>query len=274
MADFHVLTGHDGTVDFPTVRTIGVGDLLEALRLGWRDFWRKPSHLVFLGLIYPLAGAAIGLWTSGSNAWPLLFPLISGFALIGPIAALPIYEMSRRQELGLDANWGSALRVLRSPAMPSIIAVGVLLLGIFTAWLLVAQYLYESLFGLGSPATLVDFVRQVFNTAPGQSLMIWGNLAGLCFAAMTLACAVISVPLLVDRDVGAAIAIQTSIRATLRNPVVIAVWGVIVAVLLVLGSLPFLVGLAIVVPVLGHATWHLYRRLVDPAPAMQHQGVR
>ena len=265
MADFHVLTGHDGTVEFPAIRKIGIGDLMDALYLGWRDFWRKPSHLVFLGLIYPLAGAAIGLWTSGSNSWPLLFPLISGFALIGPLAALPIYEMSRRQELGLDTHWQSAFGVLRSPAMPSIIAVGVFLLAIFTAWLMVAQFLYETLFGLGSPGTLTEFLNQVFNTAPGQSLMIWGNLIGLGFAAVTLACTVVSIPLLIDRDVGAAIAIQTSIRATLRNPVTIAAWGFVVAALLVLGSLPFLIGLAIVVPVLGHATWHLYRKAVDPS---------
>ena len=182
MADFHVLTGSSGRVDFPAVRTIGIGDLIEALRLGWRDFWQKPSHLVFLGLIYPLVGAAIGLWTSGSNSWPLLFPLISGFALIGPLAALPIYEMSRRQELGLDTHWSSALGVLRSAAMPSIVAVGIFLLALFTVWLMVAQFLYESLFGPGSPPTLAIFLDQVFNTAPGQSLMIWGNLIGFGFA--------------------------------------------------------------------------------------------
>ena len=267
MAELHVLTGPSGTVAFPTVRKIGFGDLTEALRLGWQDFWKKPSHLAFLGLIYPLAGAAIGLWTSGSKSWPLMFPLISGFALIGPLAPLQIYEMSRRQELGLDTHWRSAFGVLRSPAMPSIIAVGILLLGIFTVWLMVAQFLYESLFGLGSPASLSAFIGQVFNTAPGQSLMIWGNIIGFCFAALTLACAVITIPLLLDRDVGAAIAIQTSVRATLRNPLMIAIWGLIVAGLLVLGSLPFLVGLAIVVPVLGHATWHLYRRLIEPFPS-------
>jgi uncharacterized membrane protein len=128
MADFHVLTGAQGKVAFPRVRTIGFDDLGTALAMGWRDFWRKPSHLVFLGLIYPLVGAAIGLWTSGSNSWPLLYPLISGFALIGPLAALPIYEISRRQELGLEASWRSAFGVLRSPAMPSIVAVGVFLM--------------------------------------------------------------------------------------------------------------------------------------------------
>lgn len=272
MASFHVLTGQAGAVDFPTVRNIRIGDLFDALSLGWRDFWRKPSHLVFLGLIYPFAGAAIGLWTSGSNSWPLLFPLVSGFALVGPIAALPIYEMSRRQELGLDTHWRSAFGVLRSPAMPSIIAVGLFLLALFTAWLMVAQFLYEQFFGLGSPATLLVFLDQVVNTAPGQSLMIWGNLIGLAFAVVALSTAVVSIPLLLDRDVGAAIAIQTSVRATLKNPIVIAVWGLIVAALLIIGSLPLLVGLAIVVPVLGHATWHLYRRIVvEGTSALTHR---
>ena len=264
MADFHVLTGPDGAVAFPTVRRIGIGDLMAALAAGWRDFWRKPSHLVFLGLIYPFMGVAIALLTSGANGWPLLFPLISGFALLGPLAALPIYEMSRRQELGLSTEWRAAFGVLRSPAMPSIIAVGIFLLALFTVWLLVAQSLYEHFLGIGAPASLFVFADQVFNTAPGQSLIIWGNLIGFGFAVIALASAVITIPLQLDRDVGAAIAIQTSIRATLRNPVMIAIWGLLVAVLLVLGSLPFLVGLAIVVPVLGHATWHLYRRMIEP----------
>jgi uncharacterized membrane protein len=266
MAEIHVLTGAEGTISFPAVRRITLSDLGEALALGWRDFWQHPSHLAFLGLIYPIAGVAIAIWTSGANGWPLLFPLVSGFALIGPVAALPIYEMSRRQELGLDTHWRSAFGVLRSPAMPSIIAVGVFLLALFTVWLMLAQFLYESLFGPGSPATLMEFVKEVFATPQGRVLMLWGNLIGFCFAAVALASSVITVPLLVDRDGGAAIAILTSIRATLRNPLVIAVWGMIVAALLVLGSIPLLGGLAIVVPVLGHATWHLYRRVVEPLP--------
>ena len=142
MAEFHVLTAAGERRDIPAIRQIGMADLNEALREGWRDFWAKPSHLAFLGLIYPLMGAAIGVWSSGNNAWPLLFPLISGFALIGPIAALPIYEMSRRQEMGLDTTWRSTLGVFRSPAMPSILALGIGLILIFTSCLIVAQFLY------------------------------------------------------------------------------------------------------------------------------------
>ena len=264
MANFHVLTGAAERLDIPEVRRITVSDLMDSLGEGWRDFWEKPSHLAFLGLIYPLMGAALGIWSSGQNAWPLLFPLISGFALVGPLAALPIYEMSRRQEMGLDTNWRSAFQVFRSPAMPSIAAVGIGLMLLFTAWLLVAQFLYESLFGPGSPPTFLAFLNEIFTTGPGQSLMIWGNLIGLVFAVVALATAVVTIPLLLDRDVGAAVAVQTSIRAVAANPLVMAVWGIMVAALLVLGSLPLLVGLAIVVPLLGHATWHLYRKVVVP----------
>lgn len=266
MANFHVLTGTGERVEFPAIQRIGMRDLGAALAAGWNDFWRKPSHLVFLGLIYPLVGGFLAAWSSGANAWPTLFPLISGFALLGPVAALPIYEMSRRQERGLDTDWLSALQVLRSPAMPSIIAVGIMLLLVFTAWLMVAQFYYESLFGPGSPASLTAFAGEVFGTAEGSMLMLWGNLIGLGFAALVLATTVITVPLLLDRDVGAAIAVQTSVRATLANPLVIAAWGVIVALLLLAGSIPILVGLAVVVPILGHATWHLYRRIVVPSP--------
>jgi uncharacterized membrane protein len=267
MTNFHVLTNAGDQLDIPEIRSIGPADLVDALKLGWRDFWNKPSHLAFLGLIYPLCGAMLAVWTSGNNSWPLLFPLVSGFALVGPFLALPIYEMSRRQELGLDTHWRAAFDVFRTPAFASIAALGVMMLIAFTVWLMVAQFIYEAHFGPGSPPTFMAFLNEVFTTSQGQSLMIWGNVIGFIFAAGVLASMVISIPLLLDRDVGAAVAVITSLRVTLKNPVTIALWGLMVAGLLVLGSIPLLVGLAIVVPVLGHATWHLYRKAVVPHTA-------
>lgn len=264
MAGFHVLTNSD-RLDTPEIRRLHFNDLTGALAEGWHDFWLRPSHLAFLGLLYPLVGAMIAVWSSGNNSWPLLFPLISGFALVGPFLALPIYEMSRRQEEGLDTHWRAAFDVFRTPAFASIAALGVMMLIVFTIWLMVAQFIYEQFFGPGSPPTLMAFINEVVSTPQGMSLMIWGNLIGFVFAALVLSTMVVSIPLLLDRDVGAAIAVQTSVRVTLQNPVLIAVWGLIVAALLVIGSIPLLVGLCIVVPVLGHATWHLYRRAVVPA---------
>ena len=262
---FHVLTAAGDRLDIPQVRRLRFADLRFALTQGWRDFWRRPSHLAFLGLIYPLVGAALAVWSSGTNSWPLIFPLISGFALVGPLVALPIYEMSRRQETEPDVGWIATLSVFRSPAFPSIVAVGVMMLVLFTLWLMTAQSLYESLFGPGSPPSLAAFVAEVFGTAQGTSLMLWGNLLGLGFAVVVLSTSIVAVPLLLDRDVGAAIAVLTSVRLVMRSPLVAATWGIVVAALLMLGSLPMLIGLCIVVPVLGHATWHLYRRGVLPS---------
>ena len=262
MTAFHVYADAAGTAAHPDVRRISFADLSAALRAGLDDFMEMPSHLVFIGIIYPLVGVVLATWTSGANALPLLFPLASGFALIGPVAAIGLYEISRRREQGLPVSWRDALAVRRSPALPSIIAVGVLLLAVFLAWLLVARGLYVELLGPEPPASMAALLDRVFNTRQGWTLFVVGNLIGLIFAILALCTSIVAFPLLLDRDVGAWAAVQTSWRAAMTNPVEIAAWGLIVAALLVLGSLPIFAGLAVVVPILGHATWHLYRRLV------------
>lgn len=146
MAQFHVIAGASETSVYPDVRRISVADVFAALREGLDDFWEKPSHYVFLCLIYPIAGLVLARWTSGANLLPLLFPLMSGFALIGPFAALGLYEISRRRELNLDTSWKHALEVRQSPAIPSIVAVGVMLFLFFIAWILTAQALYNQSF--------------------------------------------------------------------------------------------------------------------------------
>ena len=136
-------------------------------------------------------------------------------------------------------------------------------MGIFLAWLGSAQALYQSLFGYLPPQSYSQFIHDVFTTQAGWKLIVWGNLIGFGFAVWALVISVVSFPLLVDRDVGAAAAITTSVRAVAANPGPMAAWGFIVAALLFLGSLPAFMGLAVVMPVLGHATWHLYRKTVD-----------
>jgi uncharacterized membrane protein len=246
----------------PAVRRIGMSDVWDALARGFDDFRAKPSHYVFLSLIYPICGVVLVTWSSGANMLPLIFPLVAGFALLGPFFAIGLYEISRRRERGMDTSWRHALEVRHSPALPSILAVGAMLLAFFVAWLVVAQLLYTSLFGLEPPQSLALLLASVFGSEAGLLLMLAGNAIGFCFALVVLATTVIAFPLLLDRDVGAVAAIETSLRATLVNPVPIACWGLIVAALLVVGSIPLFVGLAVVMPILGHATWHLYRKLV------------
>lgn len=263
MTEFHVLAGAGDRITHPNIRKIGVADLADALRKGFDDFLDKPSHVVFLCVIYPIVGVVLAAWTSGNNALPMLFPLMSGFALLGPFAAIGLYEISRRREAGLDTSWQHALDVRHSPAVPAIVAVGVLLFVVFITWLLTAQQLYESLFGETVPLSIGAFLSEIFGTARGWSLILFGNAIGFVFAAFVLCTTVVAFPILLDRDVGAWEAITTSFRAVAANPVTMAVWGLIVAVCLAIGSLPLFAGLAIVIPVLGHATWHLYRKVVE-----------
>jgi uncharacterized membrane protein len=163
-------------------------------------------------------------------------------------------------------TWWDAFGARRSHSTDGIIALGVLLLIIFVLWIAVAQAIYVASFGYTPPELIPDFIRRVLTTPAGWTLIIVGNGVGFLFAAAVLTISVVSFPLLLDRDVGAVVAVLTSVRATLKNPLIIAAWGLIVAALLLLGSLPLFVGLAVVMPVLGHSTWHLYRKLVEPGP--------
>ncbi|PZM13159.1 DUF2189 domain-containing protein [Rhizobium tubonense] len=264
MAAFHVMAGAENTFVRPVVRKITVADIIDCLRRGLEDFSEKPSHYVFLCLLYPIAGIVLAAWSSGANLLPLLFPLMSGFALLGPLAAIGLYEISRRRETGQDTSWRHAFDVRHSPALPSIIAVGLMLFALFIAWLVVAQMIYAAYFGDAVPASVSSFLSDVLTTPRGMSLILWGNLTGLVFAVIVLATTVVAFPLLLDRDVGAVAAVDASVRATLANPIPVALWGLIVAGLLVLGTIPIFAGLAVVMPILGHSTWHLYRKLIAP----------
>jgi uncharacterized membrane protein len=263
MAQLHVISGAGEAPEFPTVRTISRADLQDVLARGFDDFWAMPSHVVFVSLIYPIIGIVLAGFMFGYNVLPLLYPLASGFALVGPLAAIGLYELSRRREQELPTDWKYAFDVLRSPAIAAIATLGVVLFVIFISWLMTAQALYTWLYGYAAPASLTGFIHEVLTTSRGWTLILIGNAIGLVYAIVVLAISAISFPLLLDRDVGVAVAVHTSVRAVLKNPVSMALWGLIVAALLVIGSVPAFVGLAIVMPVLGHSTWHLYRRLVE-----------
>jgi uncharacterized membrane protein len=262
MAQIHVIAGAREGLAQPAIRRIDLSDLFEAMARGFADFAAMPSHTIFLCLIYPLVGFFLGALTLGYNALPLFFPLAAGFAIIGPFAAVGLYEISRRRERGLSSTWHHAFDVFRSPALGSIAALGVVLMVLFLVWIATAKAIYVSLFGVLPPESIETFLRSVFTTREGWTLIFYGNAIGFLFAVVALSISVVSFPLLLDRDVGAAAAVLTSLRAVAANPGIMALWGLIVAALLLLGSLPAFAGLAVVMPVLGHATWHLYRRVV------------
>ncbi len=256
------------------IRKIGLPDLNEALRLGWEDFKAVPSHAIILCVIYPVLGLVLFRMVLGYSVLPLLFPLAAGFTLIGPFAALGLYELSRRRQRGEEAAAWDAVHVLRAPSFGAMLELGILLLVLFVTWIAAADAIYIATFGHAPAASIPDFATRILMTPEGWSLIIVGCGVGFLFAVVALCVSVVSFPLMLDRHATAIDAIRTSLRAVMKNPIPMAAWGLIVAVLLVIGSLPFFVGLAIVLPVLGHATWHLYRKVVEPDPNPPQQQPR
>lgn len=244
------------------VNTITNNDLSAALREGWQDFNDKRGDLVFAALIYPVIGL-IAAWAAngGPMTW-LLFPLAAGLSLVGPLAATGFYELARRREAGLESGWQHFLDVARSPRLDGIAVVAVILIALFAGWLVAAGLIYGVFFGLHEPASLGALFGEVLTTPRGWAMIIVGNLIGFAFAVAALALSVVSLPMLIDRDVSAGQALSTSIASVRRNPAVMARWGLTVAALLVAGSIPAFLGLAVVLPWLGYATWHLYRKAV------------
>jgi uncharacterized membrane protein len=250
----------------PVIHSITFADLTDALRLGWDDFKAVPSHAIMLCLIYPVVGIVLARTVLGYAILPLLFPLAAGFALLGPFAALGLYELSRRREAGEDASAWHALDVTRAPSFGAMLGLGLALLVLFLTWLATAQAIYVSAFGHEPAAEIPDFVSKVLTTPQGWQLIIVGCGTGFLFAVVALCVSVVSFPLMLDRHAGVIDAVTTSLRVVARNPLPMAAWGLIVTTLLVVGSLPVFLGLAIVIPLLGHATWHLYRKVLAPNP--------
>jgi len=253
------------------VRKIGLSDLADALRLGWEDFKAIPTHAVVLCVIYPVIGLVLFRLVLGYSVLPLLFPLAAGFTLIGPFAGLGLYELSRRRERGEEAAAWHVMDVLRAPSFGAILELGVFLLVLFGIWIATADAIYVATFGHAPAASIPDFAQRVLTTPEGWTLIIVGCGVGFLFAVVALCVSVVSFPLMLDRHATAIDAIWTSLQAVKQNPFAMAAGGLIVAALLVIGSLPFFVGLAVVLPVLGHATWHLYRKVVeaDPTPPQE-----
>ncbi len=202
----------------PVVRKIGIADLRHALAEGARDFEACRTDVIFLCLLYPIAGVIISRVAFNYGLLPLIFPLIAGFALIAPLFGVGLYEMSRRREQGVAIGWADAFAVLRSPAIGSILVLGLLLLGLFALWLFAASFIYTLTLGPDLPVSATNFARDVLTTPQGWTMIVVGMGVGFLFALLVLMISVVSFPLLV--------------------------------------------GLAIVLPILGHATWHLYRKVV------------
>jgi uncharacterized membrane protein len=251
-----------GTAARIGVNRIRLVDLVDSVEKGIADFREKPTHLFFLAIIYPAATLFAFLVIDNESLMPLVFPILSGLVLIGPFVGLAMEEMSRHRERGLDMSWGHAFNLFESPAFKDVALLGLLNVALFLGWVAAANTIFVMTIGDAWSVGTANFALAVLTTPQGWTMIVLGNLVGLLFAIAALAIGVVSFPMLLDKQCGLATAVETSVRAVMANPVPMAAWGLFVGISLAIGAIPFLVGLAVVVPVLGHSTWHLYRKLV------------
>ncbi|EYD72612.1 DUF2189 domain-containing protein [Limimaricola hongkongensis] len=247
------------------LRKIGTQDLRAALRAGYEDFKAFRSDVIFLCVVYPLAGLVLIRFAMNETLLPLLVPLLTGFALLGPVAAVGLYEMSRRREAGGHPSWAAAFKVAEAPSAIAILTLGLLFLAIFVVWMLAAWIIYAVTLGPEPPVSAAAFISDTLTTTPGWAMIVVGTGVGFVLAASVLVIGLISFPLLLDRHVGVRRAVRASARLARENPRTVAIWGAVVALGLGLGMATLLIGLIFALPILGHATWHLYRRAVEPA---------
>jgi len=242
------------------LRELSFRDLSAAFAEGWADFRACPAHGLFFGAIYAIAGLVLShaLLIRGEAVW--LIPSVAAFPLFAPFAAVGLYEVSRRREAGLPVTWRAVLGALRGRGDEQLVLMGGIIFVGLSFWIIVAHTIFAVFMagsGLGSESL------EVFRTEAGMAMLLVGGAIGALIAYAFYAVTLFSLPMLVDRDVDFISAIITSIRALRANRLVLRVWAFIIAVTLFLAMLPLFLGLLVLLPVLGHATWHLYRRTVE-----------
>jgi uncharacterized membrane protein len=251
-----------GKVD-PVVRQISATDVVEALAKGLRDFQAVPIYGLFFGALYAAGGILIMLSVTAFGMSYLAYPLAAGFALIGPFIAIGLYEVSRRREAGLPLSMLHIWRTMKNRGEIGWMAFVTVF--IFIVWMYQVRLLIALLLGLNvSFSSLQQFITVVLTTNEGLIFLIVGNAVGAVLALVLFSLTVVSFPLLLDRDVDFITAMITSVRAVVTSPIPMLGWGVAIVMVLMISASPLFLGLIITLPVLGHATWHLFRRIVEP----------
>ena len=254
----------------PAVRTVEIDRPWAWLAAGWRDFARVPVLSVAYGVVFSAAGCALIYWLYAAGALYLILPAMAGFALVGPAAAVGLYEVSRRLESGQPVALGAVLRAILSRA-ETLAAMGLVLMLFFLAWMEIALLIFAFFFS-GRAISAGNFIEGVFFAPESLPFLVAGTVAGAILAAVVFAISTVSLPLMLDRDVGVPAAIATSLRAVYRNRKALALWAMIIAVFTSIGVATLFLGLVLTLPLVGYATWHAYRDLVEPEQGDQAPG--
>lgn len=251
----------------PVVRQIAIADIVEALGRGLRDFQGAPLYGLVFGALYAIGGILIVLSLTALGMVYLAYPIAAGFALVGPFVAIGLYQVSRARENGETPTFRMIWSTMRSRSEIGWMAFVTVF--IFIMWMYQVRFLMALFLGLNASfSSLSEFMTVVLTTSEGLMFLGVGNIIGALLAVALFSLTVISFPLVLDRDVDIVTAMITSIRTVAASPFVMLGWAGVIGAVLLLSALPFFLGLVVTLPVLGHATWHLYRRAIAPDTAL------
>lgn len=242
-------------------RNLRFSDLVAALKAGFADFIACPQYGLFFASIYVGAGLflSVALFQWGEPLW--LIPAFAGFPLVAPFTAVGLYEVSRRREAGEPVKWGAVLGAIKGKGDEQLIMMGGIVFVAFSFWMIIAH----GIFAIFMAESGVGESLEAFTTPAGMAMLAVGTLVGAILALAFYAVTVMSLPMLVDREVDFLTAIITSLAAFRSNRPMLIVWAAIIAIALMAAMVPAFLGLLVLLPVFGHATWHLYRRTVRDA---------
>lgn len=249
----------------PVVNRIALADVFDALAAGLRDFQGAPLYGLFFGGIYAAGGLLIVAIATKLGMSYLTYPTAAGFALIGPFVAVGLYEVSRRREAGLPLSWPGVLGVVVEQSRRELGWMAFVTLFVFVVWMYQVRLLLALFLGFQSFASLGEFLDVLITTPEGLMFLAIGHVIGAILSVVLFSLTVVSFPILLDRDLDFITAMITSVRAVTTNPGPMLAWAAIVVGLLIVSLLPAFLGLLLTLPILGHTTWHLYRKLVAPA---------
>ena len=247
---------------YPTVRAVSFADINEAWAQGLRDFRAAPVYGLVFGGFYAAGGIVVVLGATALGLGYLAYPLAAAFVLIGPFAAVGLYEVSRRLEVGLALSWHAVLGAVFNQRNGRLAWMGLITVLFFIAWICLVRMLVVIFLGTHTFPSLDDFLVALTLTSNGLLFLVLGHAVGALLAIALFSLTFVSFPLLLDRDIDVVTALLTSVRAVIASPGVAIGWAIIVVLLLIVACLPFFLGLLVVLPVLGHTTWHLYRKIV------------
>lgn len=246
----------------PGVQTLMLGDITASLRAGLSDYWAHPVMSSFFGLFYAVFGILFVwclIWLG--KIW-MIIPAMVGFPLVAPFAAAGLYEMSRRRQMGNAFGWGEILMVMADQRKREMGWMAFVTLFVFWVWMYQVRLWLAVILQDASFSDLDGFLQTVFFTLEGWTFLTVGTCAGAFLSTVLFSVTVVSMPMLLDREVDFVTAMLTSVRVVAQNPAVMLSWAAIISVTMILSLIPWFLGLIFTLPVLGHTTWHLYQRAV------------